>query len=95
MRIEDYERAIHKHLNIKKKMQARKGYCACYLSNDIGAYNSCPHFCQYCYANSEKQIVLDNYKKHDDNSSFLIGNLKKDDRITEAKQETFIEISLF
>lgn len=95
MRIEDYERAIHKHLIIKKKMQARKGYCACYLSNDIGAYNSCPHFCQYCYANSEKQIVLDNYKKHDDNSSFLIGNLKKDDRITEAKQETFIEISLF
>ncbi|MDR3243239.1 MAG: DUF1848 domain-containing protein [Elusimicrobiota bacterium] len=26
----------------------------------MGAYNTCPHLCQYCYANSNKEIVLKN-----------------------------------
>ncbi len=90
MRIEDYERSIMKKLDIKQKMQARKGYCACYLSNDIGSYNSCPHLCRYCYANSNKETILKNYAQHDDASPLLIGNLMPDDQIKEVHQETFI-----
>lgn len=91
MRIEDYEKAIGKKLIIKQKMQARKNYCACYLSNDIGSYNSCPHLCKYCYANGNKNLVLNNFHQHDDSSPFLIGNYQQNDKINEAKQESFID----
>ena len=97
MRIEDYERAVGKRLIVKQKMEARKSYCACYLSNDIGAYNSCPHLCAYCYANGTKEEVLRNFKTHDDDSPLLLGHLKEDDQIHEAKQSSFLkrQITLF
>ncbi|MCR5079048.1 MAG: DUF1848 domain-containing protein [Bacilli bacterium] len=97
MRIEDYERAISSKLDIKKKMQARKGYCACYLSNDIGEYNSCLHLCTYCYANGSKEEIVRNYKTHDDDSPFLLGHLEEGDKIKEAKQESYLsrQLTLF
>ena len=97
MRIEDYEKSISSKLDIKKKMNARKGYCACFLSNDIGAYNSCPHLCRYCYANGDAKLVMKNYSNHDDNSPLLIGNINKDDQIKDAKQESYLDkrITLF
>ncbi|MCR5461709.1 MAG: DUF1848 domain-containing protein [bacterium] len=91
MRIEDYEAAINKNLIIKDKMEARKGYCSCYLSNDIGAYNSCLHLCKYCYANGKDETIIKNNSLHDPNSAFLIGNSKKDDIIKEAKQTSYID----
>ena len=90
MRLEDYENAIGLNLKPNKKMQARKNYCSCFLSNDIGAYNSCLHFCKYCYANGNAQFVKNNFLKHDDNSPFIIGTFSKDDIIKEAKQESWI-----
>ena len=72
-------------------MEARKGYCSCYLSNDIGAYNSCLHLCKYCYANGKEETIRKNNSMHDPNSPFLIGNSKKDDIIKEAKQVSYID----
>lgn len=92
MRLEDYERAIGFSLTPTKKMEARKGYCTCYLSNDIGSYNSCLHLCSYCYANGNSNLVLSNFKKHDEDSPFLIGNISPDDKIRLAKQESWKEI---
>jgi Domain of unknown function (DUF1848) len=34
--------------------------CRCIASKDIGAYDTCPHFCTYCYANNSEKIVLAN-----------------------------------
>lgn len=95
MRLEDYERSIKSSLDIKQKMQARKGYCSCYLSNDIGEYNSCLHLCSYCYANGNKQQIIKNYKNHDDNSPLLIGHLNTNDKIRDAKQISYKNKQLF
>ena len=91
MRIEDYEKSINNDLIVKEKMEARKGYCSCYLSNDIGAYNSFLHLCKYCYANVKEKTIRKNNNMHDPNSPFLIGNSKKDDIIKEAKQVSYID----
>lgn len=55
--------------------------CNCVEMVDIGVYNSCKHFCKYCYANYDERQVINNYKCHNPNSSLLIGNLKDDDII--------------
>jgi len=55
---------------IKKKDNRDKGqrqFCGCIVSKDIGVYNTCPHLCEYCYANSSKEKAIDNYKKHEMN----------------------------
>lgn len=94
MMLNDYENSIGEKLIPTKKMQARKGFCSCYLSNDIGAYNSCLHLCAYCYANGNKEEVIKNFSKHDPKSPLLIGHLKDDDIIKEAKQETWKDTML-
>ena len=66
-----------------KKWKARK--CNCVEMVDIGVYNSCKHFCKYCYANYDEEEVNNNFINHDKNSSLLIGNLEEDDVIKERK----------
>lgn len=66
-----------------KSWKARK--CNCVEMVDIGVYNSCKHFCKYCYANYDEKIVNNNFKNHDVNSSLLIGNLEMDDIIKTRK----------
>lgn len=69
-----------------KSWKARKERkCNCVEMVDIGVYNSCKHFCKYCYANYDEKIVNNNFKNHDVNSSLLIGNLEEDDIIKTRK----------
>ena len=39
--------------------------CGCYESKDIGAYNTCPHGCVYCYANTGKEAAMRSHANHD------------------------------
>ena len=52
---------------IKRKDNKDKGqrlYCGCIVSKDIGEYNTCPHLCEYCYANSSKDSAVRNWQQH-------------------------------
>ncbi len=53
--------------------------CQCVEMVDIGSYNSCLHYCKYCYANYDERAVLKNYKEHNPKSTLLIGELKGSD----------------
>lgn len=65
-----------------KKWNARKNVpCNCVEMADIGVYNTCKHFCKYCYANFDEKAVKNNSSKHNPNSSLLIGELEEDDVI--------------
>ena len=71
-----------------KKWKARKNVpCQCVEMVDIGAYNSCKHFCKYCYANYDEKNVNENYSFHNPKSSLLIGELTENDIIKIRKEE--------
>ena len=50
--------------SVHKKDTGQRFYCKCMAAKDIGEYNTCAHLCEYCYANSNKQIAKMNYERH-------------------------------
>ncbi|MBT7834604.1 MAG: DUF1848 domain-containing protein [Rhodospirillaceae bacterium] len=51
--------------DIKARQKGTRRGCLCAESRDIGAYDTCPHGCAYCYAVRDRDKALANYRGHD------------------------------
>jgi hypothetical protein len=56
---------------IKARIKGNRPNCRCCVSKDIGAYDTCPHGCVYCYAVLNRNLAMSRYKSHDPDSPFL------------------------
>ena len=54
----------HAVINKNNKDKGQRAACGCMKSKDIGEYNTCVHLCEYCYANSTKEIAKANWQLH-------------------------------
>ena len=50
---------------IDVREQGNRPGCLCAQSRDIGAYDSCPHGCIYCYAVRRQELAKQRFRRHD------------------------------
>ncbi len=73
-----------------KKDKNQRPACGCIESVDIGAYDSCPGGCRYCYATKSQAVAEKNRRMHVSASPSLIGTIGEKDKITERQTESLV-----
>jgi hypothetical protein len=56
---------------VKARRKPHRPACGCWQSRDIGAYDSCPHGCVYCYAVQSRTLAKRRFQAHDPEGEFL------------------------
>jgi len=57
--------------SIKAKQKGNRPGCLCTQSLDIGAYDTCPHGCVYCYAVTNHKAATQKFRGHCDSAEML------------------------
>jgi Domain of unknown function (DUF1848) len=57
---------------IESARKPHRPTCGCWASRDIGAYDSCPHGCVYCYAVANRGTAKRRFACHEPGGEFLI-----------------------
>ncbi len=57
---------------VAAKTRGNRPGCLCARAVDIGAYDSCPHGCVYCYAVRRPEVAKRRYRAHDPDAAFLV-----------------------
>ena len=81
---------------LQSREKPTRNECGCTESSDIGAYDTCPHGCVYCYANMNKRRACKAFDNHDKDSAFLgRGKSKSDAWLDEMKHSRAEHNTLF
>ena len=70
-RLEDVAAGWGLARKLAAKRKGNRPGCLCHESRDIGAYDSCPHGCVYCYAVRSPALAKRRFRRHDPASEFL------------------------
>ena len=64
---------------IAAKVLGNRPGCACHQSRDIGAYDTCPHGCAYCYAVGSRALAKRRHGAHDPLGEYLFAPVIRDE----------------
>ena len=57
--------------SVHSRQKGNRAGCLCAESRDIGAYDTCPHGCVYCYAVSDRNRAVRSQRAHDPTDPML------------------------
>ena len=60
------------------RLKGNRPECGCYEARDIGAYDTCPHGCVYCYAVRNRETALERFRRHDPRAECLFEPAQRD-----------------
>lgn len=55
----------------KNHDSGQRKLCGCIAAKDIGQYNTCPHGCLYCYANTSPESARRNFLRHNPDAEVI------------------------
>jgi len=80
--------------DVRAKMKGNRPDCACFISRDIGTYDTCPHGCVYCYAVMNRDLAQRRYKEHDPQNEYLYPQLSLIQNSEDVSEETNLQQQL-
>ncbi len=88
------EQVIGARLDVKTDMNQRE-MCLCAEAVDVGAYNTCPHGCRYCYAVSSPGAAARGLAAHDPSAPMLTGRPTGAEIVTDRTKGSHKAVQLY